>query len=113
MLQWYVLLRFLFLHWRFTDATPSFLPVLREDLARIVRTFGDKLLAFKFPPRTAEAPRIPTLLTDRWAAPGLAVLCIVVVMLHLWHSPSMNNVFNVPTDACCLLKQFGASRGGR
>ncbi|KAG5716381.1 Nucleoporin NDC1 [Termitomyces sp. T112] len=27
---------------------------LRAGIARIVRTFGDKLLAFKFPPRTAE-----------------------------------------------------------
>ncbi|KAF9524907.1 nucleoporin protein Ndc1-Nup [Crepidotus variabilis] len=27
---------------------------LREGIARIVRTFGDKLLAFKFPPRTAQ-----------------------------------------------------------
>jgi nucleoporin NDC1 len=26
---------------------------LKEGVARIVRTFGDKLLAFKFPPRTA------------------------------------------------------------
>lgn len=27
---------------------------LKEGVARIVRTFGDKLLAFKFPPRTAK-----------------------------------------------------------
>lgn len=27
---------------------------LKEGIARIVRTFGDKLLAFKFPPRTAQ-----------------------------------------------------------
>lgn len=26
---------------------------LKDGVARIVRTFGDKLLAFKFPPRTA------------------------------------------------------------
>lgn len=27
---------------------------LKDGVARIVRTFGDKLLAFKFPPRTAQ-----------------------------------------------------------
>lgn len=27
---------------------------LKEGVARIVRTFGDKLFAFKFPPRTAQ-----------------------------------------------------------
>ena len=29
-------------------------PGLREGIARIVRTFGDKLLAFKFPPPVAQ-----------------------------------------------------------
>ena len=31
-----------------------FFPGFKEGVARIVRTFGDKLLAFRFPPRTAQ-----------------------------------------------------------